>query len=321
MDTTKKDHTLRGFIIATIAAAMVFGLAAHNANAQVPYTTSYVPRTQDETIAYLHGVIAGMLAQLGGVPSGVVLGETYTPPRTDVRYDIDVGTSFLRSSDDELQLNGVINLDGAPYADVWFEYGTDEDDLDERTQMQRIRSGTRFSIEIDKDEFEPDEWYSYRAVAEGPSGERDRGNIRTLFVSGVELEDFDDDDDDRDDEPDVETGRAENIDENSAELTGEVDMNDFDDGIVFFVYGEDEEQIEDVDRDYDSYNDVDEDGDDLQKELVDSSFDGSDDFTERVTGLDEDTEYFFQLCVEYEDEDDDETLECGGVEDFVTDED
>ncbi len=41
----------------------------------------------------------------------------------------------------------------------------------------------------------------------------------------------------------------------------------------------------------------------------------------RIVGLDDDTEYFFQICVEFEDDDDDETLECGGVEDFETDRD
>lgn len=124
-----------------------------------------------------------------------------------------------------------------------------------------------------------------------------------------------------DDEPEVETERARDIEEDEAELRGFVDMNDFDDGEVFFVYGEDEDQIEDVDRDYDSYRDVDEDGDDLQKVRVDSSFDDDDDFEETVFGLDDDTDYYFQICVGYEDEDDDDVIECGGVEEFTTDRD
>lgn len=124
-----------------------------------------------------------------------------------------------------------------------------------------------------------------------------------------------------DDEPEVETDRARNIDDDRAELRGSVDMMDFDDGEVFFVYGEDEDQVEDVEDDYDSYRDVDEDGDDLQKVRVDSNFDGDDDFRETVTGLDDDTDYYYQICVGFEDEDDDDVIICGGVEEFTTDRD
>lgn len=122
-----------------------------------------------------------------------------------------------------------------------------------------------------------------------------------------------------DDEPEVDTDSARNIDDDRAELRGSVDMMDFEDGEVFFVYGEDESQIEDVEDDYDSYRDVDEDGDDLQKVRVDSNFDGDDDFRETVTGLDDDTDYYFQICVGFEDEDNDDVIICGGVEDFTTD--
>ena len=128
-----------------------------------------------------------------------------------------------------------------------------------------------------------------------------------------------DDDDNDDDEVDVTTDSADNIEDNEAELRGEVDMNDFEDGEVFFVYGEDEDQIEDVEDDFDSYSDVDEDGDDLQKVKVDSGLDDDEEYEEIVTGLNDDTEYFYQICVGYEDEDDDDVITCGGVEHFETD--
>lgn len=124
-----------------------------------------------------------------------------------------------------------------------------------------------------------------------------------------------------DDEPEVETDRATAIENDEAELEGNVDMMDFEDGEVFFVYGTDEDQIEDVEDDYDTYSDIDEDGDDLQKVMADSSFDDEDDFNERVTGLEEDTDYYFQICVGFEDEDNDEVIVCGGVDEFTTDQD
>ena len=124
-----------------------------------------------------------------------------------------------------------------------------------------------------------------------------------------------------DDRPDVDTQRVRDIDEDSAELNGEVDMNDFRNGIVFFVYGQDEDMIEDVERDYDSYEDVDDDeeDDDFEVERVDRDLDDRDDYSEDVNGLEEDERYYVVLCVEYEDEDGDERLECGDVEDFETD--
>lgn len=122
-----------------------------------------------------------------------------------------------------------------------------------------------------------------------------------------------------DDEPEVETLAARDIEDDRAELRGEVDMNDFNNGLVFFVYGEDEDQVDDIADDYDEYRDIDEDGDDLQKVTVDSDLDGDSTYYADLRSLDDDTEYYFQICVEYEDEDDDPVIECGGTEDFETD--
>jgi type II secretory pathway pseudopilin PulG len=122
-----------------------------------------------------------------------------------------------------------------------------------------------------------------------------------------------------DDEPDAETESARDVEDNTAELRGEVDMNDFNNGLVFFVYGEDEDQVEDIEDDYDEYSDIDEDGDDLQKFIVDRDLDDDESYRGDVFGLDEETDYYFQICVEYEDDDDDEVIVCGGVEDFETD--
>lgn len=118
-------------------------------------------------------------------------------------------------------------------------------------------------------------------------------------------------------EPEVRTRSAQNITENTAQLRGSVDMQDFRNGRVFFVYGEDQNDIDDV-EDEDKYNDVDENGDDIQKILLESDLDDEEDYSRTVYGLDDDTRIYFRICVEYEDDDDDDTLECGRVEDFRT---
>jgi len=95
-------------------------------------------------------------------------------------------------------------------------------------------------------------------------------------------------------------------------------MNDFNNGRVFFVWGEDEDDIEDVENE-NRFSNIDEDDEDIQKQSVASGFDGNDNFEIDVFNLDNDTRHYFRICVEYEDDDNDDTLECGNVEDFETD--
>lgn len=128
-----------------------------------------------------------------------------------------------------------------------------------------------------------------------------------------------DDYDDYNSHPDVNTDEADDISDEDAELRGSVDMRDFNDGLVFFVYGEDEEKIQDIERDYDTYADIDEDGDDLQKVRVDTSLDNEEDYTHTIRDLNDNTDYFFSICVAYEDENNDDTIRCGNVEHFETD--
>jgi hypothetical protein len=144
------------------------------------------------------------------------------------------------------------------------------------------------------------------------------------IVSG-ELKDFTTDggQSNNDSEPNAETKNPDNVDEDSAELNGRIRMNDFDNGIVFFVYGQDQSQIQDTETDYDSYGDVNsnEDDDDFMVVRVDSDNDedGWRNYDETVSSLEEDERYYYRICVEYNDSGD--TLECGSVEDFTTDDD
>lgn len=232
----------------------------------------------------------------------------YNPYHRSGDYDIDVDTERARDIyDDEATLYGDIDLDDAPYAYVWFEYG-ENGRLNEDTKKIRVTRDGEFDIDVE--DLDEDERYYFRAVAEDPNRDRSYGEIKSFEADSYDSHD--------DDEPDVETGDADDVTDDSAEINGEVDMNDFEDGIVFFVYGEDEHMIEDV-EDEDRYSDVDEDGDDLQKYKVYTGLDGSREFWLDIYGLDDNTDYYYRICVEYEDEDDDEVLMCGDVEHFETD--
>lgn len=280
-----------------------------------PYQTTYKPQqyqyqyqSQDQYLQYLRQVVAQLQAIL----------RSYDRNYDDGHYDgdskIDIYTdSATDIEDDEARLRGEVDFNSSDYAYVWFEYGEDEDDLYDDTPHIRLDEDDddeEFDVRVTN--LDDDTEYFFRAVGEDEDGVRDYGSI----------EDFTTDDNghyNNDDEPDATTRSATDIDDDSATLRGDVDMNDFNNGVVFFVYGEDEAQIDDVENDYDSYNDVDEDGDDLQKVRVDSDLDGDESYDEDIYGLDDNTDYYFALCVEYEDDDGDDVLACGSTLDFETD--
>lgn len=120
-----------------------------------------------------------------------------------------------------------------------------------------------------------------------------------------------------DDTPEVRTLSTQNITFNTARLRGEVDMNDFRNGRVFFVYGEDRGDVEDA-EDERRYGDIDQQGDDLQKLLVDNDLDDEESYSVTVFSLDENTRIYTRICVEYENNNGNDKIECGRVEDFRT---
>lgn len=319
---------MKKFMTTLVAVVFAFTVAAPAANAQV-YYQNYQPRSQEETVLYLQSIVAQLLEQLQARGYNANVQYQYNQPTQYWNYgqyrnqssnrgyqssgsEVEVETRYASYSGDDVDLYGSVDLNRSDYAYVWFEYGED-DDMDEETSDKKVTRDSSFKVSLDVDDLDDDEVYYYRAVAKDDEGDRDYGAIRSFYVS-----DGGSSSSHNDDEPDVTTDDAEDIEDDEAELHGEVDMNDFNNGYVFFVYGEDEDQVEDV-EDEDEYRDIDEDGDDLQKVVVDTDLDGSRSYWRRVTGLDDDTDHYFRMCVEYEDDDDDETLECGKVEHFETD--
>lgn len=313
---TTAIYTAKKSIGILFIGAMFFVAFSPFASAQTYYYPTYQTQTQRTAqIQSLLSQVYALVAQLQAI-AGTGVTYTYTQPiqsqyvfgqRISGSYDVDVDTDDADENDDTATLSGRVDLDSANYAHVWFEYGEDGR-LTEESRSLRVTSDRSFNIKIyDLDE---DERYYYRAVAEDPAGYRTYGSIDS-FTTGDRRSD-------RYDKPDVRTDDAENIQDDSAKLHGRVDMNDFDNGTVFFVYGEDEDDVEDV-EDEDTYSAIDERGDDLQKVKVYTNLDDNRTVWYTVSGLDDNTDHYFRLCVEYEDEDNDDTLECGDVEDFETD--
>jgi hypothetical protein len=260
-------------------------------------------------IAQLQVLLAQLQAAQGGTNNGGYDNS-----------DVDVATKSATDIDDEeATLRGEVNFNNEDEAIVYFRWGTSATNLSRETTNVVLDDSDDEAFSARITNLDEDTTYYFRAIAEDENGNRTFGAILS-FRTDDESNDDDNDSND-DDMPEVDDLDANDITDNSVELEGSVDMNDFEDGYVFFVYGEDEDQVSDIADDYDTYADVDEDGDNLQKISVDSSADGEKSYWATTTGLDEDTEIFYTLCVAFEDEDGDEVIVCGDTESFTTDED
>ncbi len=229
--------------------------------------------------------------------------------------DVDVYTRSASSIDeDSAKLRGEVDLNGDDEAEVYFIWGESRYDLDEETGHSTIDDNDDEEFEKTISGLDDDTRYYYRAVAEDEDGDEVYGTIYSFVTDSGDSND--------DEYPDVTTRSASNITDDSADFTGTVDMNDFRNGEVFFVYGTDEDQVKDVEDDYDTYAEVDdhEDGDDFQAIRVDKDLDGKGTYEAELDGLDDDTRYYYSICVGFEDEDGDDTILCGSTKYFTTDE-
>lgn len=254
-----------------------------------------------------------LLAQLRALQGGVI-----THDGSDDNADVDVMTKAATSVDeDSATLRGVVDFNNQDEATVYFRWGTKVGSLNKET--------THVVRDADEDDvfesmitnLEDNTTYYFRAVAEDENGDRTLGTVMRFETN--DNGDNNDDNNSGDTRPAVDTDDVSNITDMSAKIRGSVDMNDFNNGHVFFIYGEDESMVGDVEDDFDTYEDVDEDGDNLQKVSADSDLDASSDYVATITGLNDDTDIFYAMCVAFENEDGDDEVICGNVEDFTTD--
>lgn len=183
----------RGVLIAMLLLCLLTLTAYPNATRAA--TIGYEPRTLEQQIAYLFGMIAQLQAQVNALASAE-RGAQVGGSRTD--YDLDVITRTATDiADDEAELRGEVDLNAAPSATVWFEFGEDGD-LDDDTRRVRVtdaRTNThRFDAVID--DLDDDTRYYFRAVAQAPGGERFYGTTRSFRTDDDRRREDDDDDGD-----------------------------------------------------------------------------------------------------------------------------
>lgn len=225
----------------------------------------------------------------------------------NVASNINITTRAASAIDtDSATLRGTVDVTNNETAEVYFEYGINRNNLNKTSAKEDYDTDTDYDISVSN--LSADTVYYFRAVGENEDGDRDYGSVLSFRTTG----------NDTNDEPIATTKAATDITDDSAELNGTVDMNDFDNGRVFFVYGTDNNAVEDVDTE-NEYTDIDEDGDNLMKVEVDADLDGTSSYTTDITNFDDNTTYYFRVAVEYDDEDGDSQIEFGSVRSFKTD--
>jgi len=332
-----------------LVALMPQNASAHASYYHHNHHTSHNYHTQKQAVAELNRLLNKMQHERYNQPfyqpasftHAVLSYQQY--PQVETLQAIDVERHHA-------SVYGSVDLNGQQYVDVWFLYGDNVNNLHHASAKGRVNYHNQRTFRADLTNLNQNHRYYYQAVARDQNGTLRYGTIRS-FVTDRDRKHRhykrydehnrrhyqrghkDHSQNNRrehqrhnrrhsaryHDMPTVNTTRVDNIEDRSARLRGRVAMNDFEDGLVFFAYGEDRYQVRNLARRYDKYRDIDEDGDDLQVVRVDSNLDGRRDYRLRVTGLDRDTEHFASLCVEFEDKYDDQTITCGGVKRFTTD--
>lgn len=216
-----------------------------------------------------------------------------------VSYTVDVETNISNPDVDTNEatsvdassttLNGdLIDLGGDTNATVWFEWGTSEGDLNNDTSSSTLSDTTTFSKTIN--DLDEGETYYFRAVAQNDAGTA-YGAIKDFYIdNGGDTGD--------NNTLNASTLSEDNVDDDSAELNGEVEAGDHDVDNCWFEWGDDDNDLNETENVDCSLNDGD-----------------TDSYSETITGLNDDETYYFRFCAEDTTGDED----CGSIQSFTTD--
>lgn len=251
----------------------------------------------------------------GGInEDGVVSYGDIRSFRTDV--DIQADNALIKVAtynvqyieDNKATFSASMNFKKASTAYVWFEYSDDEDDLYKHTPatLMNKADGRYFYYVIQRLPSNTDLYF--RAVAQDTDGVRNYG--KTIhFKTRVDIVN---------EKPTVTTGKPSDITAHTATIAGTVDMNDFKNGKVFFIYGQSLADLNEVAKEYTTFNKIKEHGDDRQKVFIDEDLDRYDSYTLFLSNLESYTRYYFAIGIEYENVDDDIVLLMGRISYFST---
>jgi len=123
-------------------------------------TISYKPQTKGEQVAYLYGRIAQLMAIKTLLDKGNTLQEAVN--QSSVDFATGETRSALEVTDTTAVLRGEVTLFGDTTAKAWFEYGVDEDFLDQKTRQVSIRGAYDRAVREVVTKLLDDERYYFR---------------------------------------------------------------------------------------------------------------------------------------------------------------
>ncbi|MCD5389924.1 MAG: peptidoglycan-binding protein [Candidatus Pacebacteria bacterium] len=122
--------------------------------------------------------------------------------------------------------------------------------------------------------------------------------------------------DDNFDAPEIETESATNVTAYHAYLNGVLDdLGDADEVKAFFVITHDDENIDDIENEYNTFSSIQQNG--LLKKYFDN-MDDEDDFTKYITGYVNNNTNYYRACGQYEDSNNNDHIVCGDIKEFTT---
>ena len=133
----------------------------------VAETIVFTPQTERELMAYMYGRIS-QLQELKGMLENTASGASSCSPTS-----FNVSAETMRASEinvTDAVLRGEVWLYNDATAKAWFEYGEDEDFLDQRTRQVSIRSAYDRAVRVKVGSLFEDERYYFRIVVQEKSG-------------------------------------------------------------------------------------------------------------------------------------------------------
>lgn len=268
-------------------------------------TTYYYRACAQDGSGVISAYNSKQFTTLGGSNGGGGNGGSTTDPEAVTYSENNV-------TDDSAELNGYVDMNSFENGEVYFVYWDNANDPTSAVSVlvdSDLDDSETYSLVINN--LDDSTVYYYQICVSYNNG----SDLECGSVGSFETDDSNGGGSSNNDDPDAITYNEDNVDADSAELNGYVDMNSFENGDVFFVWGQSSSQINNVDNE-NSYGDVDQDGDNLQKYLVDDDLDSSQSYSLDVYSLEEGEDYFFRICVDYYDGG--EEMECGTVKSFTT---
>ena len=245
----------------------------------------------------------------GWCDQGFVVGKyRITNTHQNAVDTLNVSTQSANVNNNDVTLNGSLN--SGNNAMLWFVYGNASQSLNcyngPQTSFQEGPHDASFAYHYNVNNLAPGN-YHYMACATVGSNTEAQGSIVNFHISNNDIIPTNI-------TPEADTHSVGEVTKTTADLRGRIKMNDFNNGLVFFVYDTDENDISNVENSFNNYNEV----DSVSKTVVDNNngVNSWRNYYRSVSGLNTNDRYYYQICVNYYDNGD--KIKCGGVENFRT---